>query len=32
MFGTISLWMILLVIVAAGIGTFANWRRNRRSN
>ncbi len=32
MFGTISLWMILLVVTAAGIGAVVNWRRHRRSN
>ena len=32
MFGTISLWMILLVVVVAGIGALVNWRGHRRSN
>ena len=32
MFGTISLWMILLVVAAAGISALVNWRGHRRSN
>ena len=32
MFGTISLWMIWLVVVEAGVGAFVNWQGHRRSN
>ena len=32
MFGAISLRMILLVVAAAGIGAFVNWRGHRRSH
>lgn len=31
MFGTISLWMLLMLVVAAGgIGAFVNWRERRQ--